>query len=323
MCGQWGDQGVTRQDGVDAVAASLDENDIAKVLQDLKGAKPSVTLFGGEPFLHPKICDIIRRIKDFGLHTLIITNGTLLEKYAEEIVRLGVDEINISIDGDEALHDEIRGLPGVFGRIMNGIERVNAAKSASGKTRPLINLQCTISRFNAEHLERLVPVAARAKANSLTFHNLIFLPPGLIQEQKRVDEELRCSSRNWEGFVFEAGIDPVRLAAKIREVLHRPHNFSVDFYPNFSEKGLAEYYLKPDYLPSEYAPRCLSPWVCAYVFPDGEVRPCLNCSYSFGNVRKKSFFDIWNSPEARRYRLKLKQEGIFPACRRCTELYRY
>ncbi len=30
----------------------------------------------------------------------------------------------------------------------------------------------------------------------------------------------------------------------------------------------------------------ISPWLVAYVFPDGEVRPCLNCNYSYGNIER-------------------------------------
>ena len=69
--------------------------------------------------------------------------------------------------------------------------------------------------------------------------------------------------------------------------------------------------------------RCLSPWIVAYVFPDGEVRPCLNFSYSFGNIRRERFSRIWNNAQAKLFRDTLKKNRIFPVCARCTELYRY
>ncbi|MGE5280061.1 MAG: radical SAM protein [Deltaproteobacteria bacterium] len=323
MCGQWGDKGVTKQEGGAALADALPQETVGRVLEEVEGFHPNITLFGGEPLLHPAILPIMKSVKEKDLHGLVITNGTLLDRFAVDLVTMGWDELNISVDGDGALHDEIRGLPGVFGRIMNGIREVNAAKKELGRKKPLINLQCTVTRYNYERLETLLDVAREAQADSLTFHNLIFVGRKALDEHRRVDAMLGCSSRAWEGFVFDPGIDPKKLFVKMQQVLGRPAPFSVDFYPNFTEKGLVEYYMRPDYLPSEYAPRCMSPWVCAYVFPDGGVRPCLNCSFAFGNVKETEFLKIWNSPDAVRYRQALKKEGIFPACRRCTELYRY
>ncbi len=325
MCGQWGDQGITKKEGGQNLSSYLSQEEVAAVLNDVKAFKPNITLFGGEPFLHPNFSEIVYEIKKLRMHCLVITNGTLLKRFAKAIVELGLDELNISIDGDRDMHDEIRGLPGIFDQIMEGIAEINQYKKELKKTVPLINLQCTISRYNYEKLERLLGVARNTSANSLTFHNLIFLKKELVDQQAAFDRELGCSSKDWEGFIFEPGIDPKRLFEKLTEVKAKSRNerFTVDIFPNFSEKGIREYYENPDYLPSEYSPKCASPWICGYIFPDGEVRPCLNCSFSFGNVKKATFIEIWNSPEAARYRSTLKKEGIFPVCRRCTELYRY
>lgn len=323
MCGQWGDVGVTKSEDVEKLKNWLTFDEVRAVLDDVKGFRPHITLFGGEPLMHPDIGDIMRAVKKLKFHGLIITNGTLLKKVAQDLVEIGWDELNISIDGLGPLHDEIRGVSGLFDRIMAGIDEVNKLKKSFKRAKPFINIQCTISAYNYEKLDALLYVAKRARANSLTFHNLIFLKSGLIEEQKKFDQLLGCSSRDWEGFVFEPGIDPKKLFEKIRPILAKKHDFSVDFYPNFSEKSLKEYYANPDYLPEDAAPKCVSPWICAYVFPEGEVRPCLNCSYSYGNVKRQTFAGIWNSEKAILYRQALKKEGIFPVCRRCTELYRY
>ena len=37
------------------------------------------------------------------------------------------------------------------------------------------------------------------------------------------------------------------------------------------------------------------------VFPDGEVRPCLNSTFSFGKITDQDFFQIWNSRAAREF----------------------
>lgn len=323
MCGQWGDCGTSKTRAPEELKDFLPLNTVERILDEVRPYRPSITLFGGEPLIHPNAMEIMRCVKGRGFHGLIITNGVLLNHFAEGLVDAGWDELNISIDGDRELHDSIRGLQGVFDKIMAGIDEVNRLKEKKSAKKPFINLQCTISRDNCGRLEVLLDVARRSKANALTFHNLIFLTKGLMEQQKALDAELGCSSKEWEGFVFEPGIDPERLFEKMHKILSAKHDFAVDFYPNFSEKGMQEYYRNPDYLPSEYAPRCASPWICAYVFPDAEVRPCLNNTYTFGNVNRAGFLGVWNSREAVVFRRKLKGCGIFPACRRCTELFRY
>ncbi len=321
MCGQWGEGGVTKTEDKEIVQQELTQKEIRSVVDDLARYKSNITLFGGEPLLFPGCVELISYIRRKGLHCLMISNGSLLEKYAEGIVDAGLNELNISLDGGEQLHDQIRGMPGLFLRIIAGVERVNYFKAAKSASLPLVNLQCTITKYNYRYLEQLLDVAQRIKADSLTFHNLIFLDSGVLARQKPLDELLSCSSKNWEGFVFDPGIDPEELHKKIMQIKEGKYSFNVDFYPNFSITQLQRYYCDMGY--QAKGSSCLSPWVCAYIFPDGEIRPCLNSSYSFGNIVKNPLAQLWNSEKAIAYRRALLRQGIFPVCARCTELYRY
>ena len=324
MCGQWGEAGVTKKENFQAFKEELSLEQYRKLLDDLaKVDRPSITLFGGEPLLYPACLDLVRYIKSKGIHCLMITNGSLLVDAAESLVEAGLDELNISLDGDGLLHDQIRGLPGLFEQIMNGIARVNVHKARLKRNKPLINLQCTITKYNYEHLEEMLFVADKAKANSLTFHNLIFLDRQALEKQKTFDQVLGSSSQDWEGFVFEPGIDPDVLWEKRKQILSKSHGFSVDFYPNFTRQELGKYYRDPCYQPTRQDHGCLSPWLVAYIFPDGEIRPCLNFSYSFGNIKKNRFLALWNGDRAKQFRIELRANKIFPVCARCTELYRY
>jgi MoaA/NifB/PqqE/SkfB family radical SAM enzyme len=323
MCGQWGEGGVTSKQGSKYINAEFTPNELKAVVDDMASFKPNITLFGGEPLLHCDAIEIIKYIKQKGMHCLVITNGFLLEGLAEKIVDSGLDELNVSLDGRARLHDQIRGFPGLFDKIMVGLKRVQYFKSQKKKHRPLINLQCTVTKYNCEYLEQLLEVAEEAKADSLTFHHLIFVDRESIERQKAYDILLGCSSSDWEGFAFEPGIDPEALYTKIQEIISVRRRFNVDFYPNLSRKAMIEYYQDHRYMPSEYHCRCLSPWIAAYIFPDGEVRPCLNASYSFGNIKNMGFSEIWNNEKAVNFRKILKENKTFPLCARCTELYRY
>jgi MoaA/NifB/PqqE/SkfB family radical SAM enzyme len=291
------------------------------LVDELAHFRPNITLFGGEPLLFPGCVDLISYIKRKRMHCLMITNGSLLATYAEGIVEAGLDELNLSLDGGERLHNQIRGMDGLFGKISYGIERLNYFKTVHGVSRPLINLQCTITKYNYQYIEQLIDVAAAMKANSLTFHNLIFLNKDVLSRQSAIDASLGCSSKDWEGFLFDPEIDPFILYGQMCAIQGQKYDFSVDFYPNFSLPELNRYYCEMSYQPKDRS--CKAPWVAAYIFPDGEMRPCLNSSYSFGNITKKPLPVLWNSKKAVTYRTALMDQGIFPVCVRCTELYRY
>jgi radical SAM protein with 4Fe4S-binding SPASM domain len=323
MCGQWGEVGVTKIQGTGYLTQELTRAELAKIIDDAASFKPNITLFGGEPLLHPGCLDTIGRIKQKGMHCVMITNGSLVSEVAAELVRHGLDELNVSLDGDAALHDEIRGVPGLFERITSGLKRIREEKTKQNRTRPLVNVQCTITQYNYIHLEKLIAVAAEINADSLTFHNLIFLDNESLTRQREFDRLFGCSSLDWEGFDFAANIDPELLYKKMCQIRSQKHPFAIDFYPNFNHEELAAYYTKPGRELSASCRRCLSPWIVAYIFPDGSLRPCLNSSYAFGNVKHESFASAWNSREALVFRQALKKAAAFPACARCTELYRY
>lgn len=323
MCGQWGEGGVTKKKSSQTVHSELPPEAARSLVDELAGSRPGITLFGGEPLLYDGFIDLVRYIKSKKMHCLVITNGYLLDTMAGDIVESSLDELNVSLDGPGELHDSIRGMPGLFNKIMGGLKEVNRIKGAKNRKKPLINLQCTITRYNYERLDEMIAVAQDAGADSLTFHNLIFTDKGVLDKQKKYDDILHCSSADWEGFVFEPGIDPKLLYEKMGRILAGRYDFSVDFYPNFSRNALEGYYRDPCFMPAEYPARCLSPWIVAYVFPDGTVRPCLNCTYSFGNIKEGAFRAVWNSEKAAAFRRTLRENRIFPACSRCTELYRY
>jgi MoaA/NifB/PqqE/SkfB family radical SAM enzyme len=321
MCGQNNSRSNSK-DAKQDLTFGLAEN----VIKEVSKFRPNITLFGGEPLLNKDCFKIIYQIKKSRMHCLVITNGALVEDFAESIVNSGLDELNVSIDGKGELHDRIRGMPGLYDKIIKGLNKIADLKQKGNKNLPLVNIQCTATKYNLEHLEELLDVAPLASADSLTFHNLIFTSSELMDKQKIVDNELKCKSEYWNGFIFDPGFDgeilnkKFRLIRKIwKEKVKTGKFFSLDFYPNFTSKELEEYYRK-DFRTKG---TCLSPWITAYVFPEGDLRPCLNSDYSFGSVMDLGFNSSWNSEQALRFRRLLKNKSLFPGCIRCTELYRY
>lgn len=318
MCGQWGDKGVTRTG--DDIQPDMPFEELKEIILSLAKFKPSITLFGGEPLLYSEIEEVIKLIKSKDMHCVMITNGYLLEEYAEVITREEVDELNISIDGPGEVHDEIRGIDGLYDKIKSGVEAVINARS--GK-KPLINIQTTITKYNIDHLMDMMDAATEFGADSITFHHLIFLNKEDIEKTDSKYPEL--GPEDWEGFVFEPEIDPEKLASKVEKIKEKSGEvpFDVNVYPNFNKNEINSYYKSRDYFPESYGGKCKSAWICAYVFPDGQLRPCLDFEYSFGNLKQKEFNEVWNGKKAVKFRKLLTENSRFPVCSRCTEIFRY
>lgn len=84
---------------------------LARNLQMRYGLR-GVTLLGGEPFLYPKLTDMLGVLKGLDLHLVIITNGYRIASRLSAILPF-VDELRVSVDGLEINHDRLR-RPGSF-----------------------------------------------------------------------------------------------------------------------------------------------------------------------------------------------------------------
>ncbi|MFQ6103592.1 MAG: radical SAM/SPASM domain-containing protein [Candidatus Glassbacteria bacterium] len=326
MCGQWGERGSFREMEGNIRAMELSARDVNSVVCQVADWRPAVTLFGGEPLLHREIVDMIQIVKRARLRCNIITNGTLLWKMAEDLVGSGIDEIIVSLDGPREVHDRIRGKPGTFGRVIRGVGLLNEEKKKAGKRRPVVNINTTIWEGNAERLHELIPVARRLEVSSVTFHHPIFIGKSDMRRHKQLLQELYgvCPS-DFQGFVRDAPprIDVDLLINEKDMISSMKNGVKVAFYPNYTDDEIRRYYSDLHYKPDSYKSRCLSPWMVLYIFPNGDVRPCLSLGVTFGNMHEDSIEAIIEGPAAKRFRKDLKERGMFPACSRCTELYRF
>ncbi|GJQ59451.1 MAG: hypothetical protein SCALA701_22520 [Candidatus Scalindua sp.] len=326
MCGQWGEGGTSKRMTPEKLKSELTLKEIGEIINSVRPFKPTITLFGGEPLLYKEWDKVVSSIKRAGMRCNMITNGTLLEKNAVSIVNCGIDEIIFSLDGPRDIHDEIRNAVGTFDRAYKGLKLVRDLKEETASRKPVINISSTIFEANYKHLDEIITVAEELQASTITFHHLIFLDREMYNQHNDLFSNhfgLRCE--DWGGFVRESlpDIDVDYLIQKITELNSKRRNIDVSFYPNFTHEEIKKYYTEFVFNSSSYRKRCLSPWMVSYIFPDGSVRPCQSQNFSAGNVKEDSFRTIWNNKAYKRYRKITKETLTYPACSRCTELYRF
>lgn len=91
-----------------------------------------IRLTGGEPLVRRNLMWLVeqlgRRVLDGGLDELTLTtNGSQLERFAQDLHRFGVRRINVSLDTLDAAKFEAITRWGKFGKVMAGIEAAKAA----------------------------------------------------------------------------------------------------------------------------------------------------------------------------------------------------
>jgi MoaA/NifB/PqqE/SkfB family radical SAM enzyme len=86
-------------------------------------------LTGGEPLAFPDLVEVLGAINTQHFFVQIDSNGWLMtQKKAEQLKYLGVDRIQLSLDGSDAQeHDAFRNKPGSYQRVLKAIEHIKAA----------------------------------------------------------------------------------------------------------------------------------------------------------------------------------------------------
>jgi len=84
-------------------SGKMSDQTFERIFQNLKRMSPLPTVFFGgygEPLIHHRLVEWIKRIKELGARVELITNGLLLtEKRSLQFIRAGLDMIWVSLDG--------------------------------------------------------------------------------------------------------------------------------------------------------------------------------------------------------------------------------
>jgi radical SAM protein with 4Fe4S-binding SPASM domain len=350
MCGQWGDTGVFRErkgdlasDG-EAERARVREmiglrrqmglDDYARLLAEIAPHKPIVSLFGGEPLLYPDVVPLVRHVKRCGLTLTMITNGSLLERHARELVEAGIDSIAVSIDGPPERHDTTRGREGSFRQAAAGVRAIARWRKELGRALPVQLAIFPITELNLDVVPEAMEALRALPLDAVNVGLRWFVPPAVgAAYEKVMREDLGVDGGSWKGFDFTwpAGADraaalervvPVLQAFRRRRLIdvHRGQPWT-SFIPDVAPSDVPAWFKEPSRTFGHDL--CPVAWYFAQVEPDGDVSFCGDFpDYVLGNVRRESFTSVWLGEKARAFRDRLSR-GPLPICARCCGSYVY
>lgn len=284
----------------------LTENDISGLLNTLKKfGTQKVLMSGGEALLNPNFFRFCEILKKENIKVSLLSTGLTLKRNAGQLVNW-VNDIIVSIDGDENTHDTIRNIPGAFKKLKEGIEAIRILNPAF-----VITGRSVIHRLNF----RVWPAIIES-AKELGLHQVSFLPADVSSQA--FNREMPWDETRQHEILLSQN-DLAELENIIDNLLIRnSHDFESHFIAESPQKirKIYEYYAAFYGLNDFPFKRCNAPWVSTVIEADGNVRPCFFHEV-YGNIRTDSLDKILNSEKAISFRKNLDMDEN-EICRKCV-----
>jgi MoaA/NifB/PqqE/SkfB family radical SAM enzyme len=235
----------------------------------------------------------------------ILSTGLLLAKYARQVVDM-TDEVIVSLDGSESVHDDIRRIPNAYQKLRQGVQAVKALDP----TFPITG-RCVIQKLNYLDWPNIVDAARDLGLDQISF---------LAAD---VSSEAFNRPTSWdENRTSDVALDEEQLPQLKQVLAQLTSGYEADFASGYiaespeKMKRIYGYYAALNGV-SEFPPiECNAPWVSAVIEADGNVRPCY-FHRPMGNIREAPLTELLNSSAELNFRQTLDMESN-PICRRCV-----
>jgi radical SAM protein with 4Fe4S-binding SPASM domain len=270
---------------------NIDElgTDAAKLLihQIAEVSKPLLILSGGEPMLRKDIFELIRYGTERGLKMALGSNGMLIDDVvARKLKDAGATTVSISLDSSvPALHDQFRGVTGSWRRAVGAIKALK-------RNGIVVQVNTTVTQQNYGQIEEIFALAEKLGAEN--FHLFFLVPTGRGARIEDITPDM------YEKMIISS----------FSKIMQYNLNVKPSCAPQFmriaQETGIDM---------TRWVRGCMAGLYYCRIYPTGEVTPCPYLPIALGNIRQKSFKDIWfNSEILRNLRDFKKLKG---KCGRC------
>lgn len=282
------------------------EEDIYGLLQCLrKFNTKQVLMSGGEALLNPlffQFCEILRKEK---IKIVLLSTGLLLKRHAELLVK-NIDEIIVSIDGDESLHNSIRNIPGAFHQLKEGIAAVRNIDSGFR-----ITARTVIHQLNFKAWPFIIDAA-----KNLAIDKISFLPADvsstafnreIVWGEDRINEiMIQCNQLDELETVITALLSDYKADFQKGFIVESPEKIGKIHTYYAALNGLCDFPYK----------KCNAPWVSTVIEADGNVRSCFFHPV-IGNIRSSSLDKILNHQSVISFRRTLNTLSN-DVCKKCV-----
>jgi radical SAM protein with 4Fe4S-binding SPASM domain len=248
----------------------LNTNEGKRIIDQIaEVSQPILVLSGGEPLLRQDIYELAEYGVNKGLRIVMGTNGTLItDQVAGRLKTSGISKVGISLDSTEPKkHDSLRGFNGAWRQTIKGIE-------ACRKINLDFQIHTTVTRDNHDEIDEIIDLAQQLGASD--FHLFFLVPSGRAGTAQAITPEM-C----------EKMLDHI-LEQRGKRAFEVKPTCAPQYVRIAKEKGIAL---------DRWGRGCLAGINYCRIYPTGEVTPCPYLSLSVGDLRQKSFKEIWFNSE--------------------------
>lgn len=226
-----------------------------------------IALTGGEPLVSPNLNPLLEYLntKEKVKKLMILTNGTLVnESKVRNYSNLGVDLVQISLDGGtQEIHESIRG-KGSFERALDGIKKFKTGGVS-------VQVQMVVHKNNVNSVENLIQLCNLYNVDRLLITRLV----------------LEGNAKSNLGSVVLSQDEYKELLFKLNEHSDNTNN-KVKIL-----KGRCLWRL----IDEKYGSLCPVGINSIAILPNGDVLPCRRMPIKIGNLKRESLYKIWYGSE--------------------------
>lgn len=245
---------------------------------------------GGEPFMYPRILEVIRHIKNKGFICHVTTNATLIdERIIRELAKLKVDHLTPSLwagstDVYKSTHQNKEEI------VLYRIEQMLGLLAKIKEKVPYVCINNVIFNLNFQDIKNMIDFALRVKADAIYF-TLADAIPGSTDKLLLSQAQREAALKIIEDVLRSENIIKRINLRRIDEFIKRLSN---PFSDNGNyDKGLI------DAIP------CYAGWTFSRILANGDVNACLKAHrIPVGNIYNENFQSIWNSTQQQLFRAK-------------------
>jgi Fe-coproporphyrin III synthase len=138
------------------------------LLDDLAAFQvPAVLFSGGEPLVRRDLWELVGYTRSLGLRPTLSTNGTLITpEVAARIKKIGFTYVGISLDGIGEVNDRFRGKTGAYDRALRAFHNLRAVSQRVG-------LRLTLNQHNVQDLHRIFDLIELEGIDRACFYHLV------------------------------------------------------------------------------------------------------------------------------------------------------
>ena len=297
MCDIWKDNKNLKQ---------LTAGDVSGLLGALKKyGTQQVLMSGGEALLNPNFFRLCEMLKREGMRVSLLTTGLAIKQHAGQLLKW-VDDLIVSLDGDELLHNTIRNVPHAFQKLKEGVQYI---KTLNPDYR--ITARTVIHRLNFAQWQAIID-----EARAMQLDQVSFLPADVSSHA--FNRQVAWSELRQDELLIGEEELPVLQDVISRIIVTNKEAFRNGFIAESPLKiqQIHQYY-SAFYggIPFPYK-KCNAPWVSTVIEADGNVRPCFFHDV-IGNIRDTPLDAIINSKKAIAFRRSLDM-GADVTCIKCV-----